>query len=749
VSQKQKITIIISALLLSTLPFSLHAIGWDYIQPYTLTAVLLCSFAALILAHVSIVKMRRYQAKLEHSEERLRLSLWGSGDELWDWKIISGEIYRSSSWLHPVELQPSTLDFPPNKALIHPQDLDRVSTNLQNHLDGKTELFEATYRLKTADQSWTWVLDRGKAVAFASNGKPSRMTGTLKNIHQLKQTEEQLQLFARCLQTISDAVVICDTDFNILEVNPAFSKITGKAREQILRRRFELSLYPSRFTNEIRQQLARTGSWTGEIREQRSNGDIYQAELTFDQIKDEQGHVNQYVAVFSDITERKLREAELSRLANSDTLTGLPNRAVFMQKLGQLVSAGTEHALLVFDLDNFKKINDSLGHELGDNLLCKLSERLSSYSSYSNKLYRLGGDEFALLLDQTNDLHHITSLAKELLTLINQPIMVNQHELAITSSVGIVLFPDDGADPQALLRNADTAMYHGKSQGANRYLFFNDSMNKQAVKRLQLENLIRHGLKEDYFAVYYQPKMDIVSGQLVGMEALVRFITPKGGVISPASFIPVAEETGQIIEIGEVVLRKSCRAVKDWIDQGLFQGRVAVNLSSRQFSLPFLCELIDDTLQQTELPSYHLELEITEGTVMQSPPQAIETMKKLRARGIHLAMDDFGTGYSSLAYLKQFPLNTLKIDKAFIDDMNTARGRNMVDTIMTIAHNLSLNVVAEGVEHAEQLEILRKLRCDVIQGYYYSKPLSAEDFGQFLLQQKQKRTKLSAVPVSV
>ncbi|NRQ41973.1 EAL domain-containing protein [Rheinheimera sp. YQF-2] len=743
---KQKIIIIISAVLLGILPFGLYADGWDTLQPYVLTTVLLCSFAALMLAHVSIVKMRRYQTRLEHSEERLRLSLWGSGDELWDWKISSGELYRSSSWQNPLAPVPQSSDFPPNQQHIHPQDLARVAQLLQDHLDGKTAHFEATYRLKTTDSNWTWVLDRGKAVAFAADGKPSRMTGTLKNIHQLKQTEEQLQLFARCLQNISDAVVICDTDFNIIEVNPAFSTLTGKQRQQVLQQRFELTLYPIAFMHDIRRSLQQNGSWSGEIREQRHNGDIYQAGLTFDQIKDEQGNISQYVAVFSDITERKQREAELSRLASSDTLTGLPNRAVFMQQLARLVQTNTEHALLVFDLDNFKKINDSLGHELGDSLLLALSQRLSSYSRYRDKLYRLGGDEFAVLLDQTNDLHFITTLAKELLGLINQPMQVNQHELAITSSIGIVLFPDDGADPQALLRNADTAMYHAKSQGANRYLFFNDSMNKQAVKRLQIENLIRHGLKEDYFAVYYQPKMDIVSGQLVGMEALVRFITPKGGVISPAIFIPVAEETGQIIEIGEVVLRKACRDVKQWIDQGLFHGRVAVNLSSHQFSLPFLCEQIDDTLQQTELPSYHLELEITEGTVMQSPPQAIETMKKLRARGIHLAMDDFGTGYSSLAYLKQFPLNTLKIDKAFIDDMNTARGRNMVDTIVTIAHNLSLNVVAEGVEQQEQLDMLRKLRCDVMQGYFYSKPLSGAQFYQFLQQQKQQRTKLAAVP---
>ena len=745
---KPKNIIIISAFLLGILPFGLSALSWHAVEPYSLSIVLLCSFGALLLAHISIVKMRRYQQKLEQSEEQLRLSLWGSGDELWDWKISSGQLYRSSTWLNPVEFLPDADDFPPNKQQIHPQDQARVCLLLQQHLDGKTDYFEATYRLKTTDQSWTWVLDRGKVVAFADNGKPSRMTGTLKNIQQLKQTEEQLQLFARCLHNISDAVIICDTDLVILDVNPSFSKITGKQRQDVLQQRFELTLYPSRFMQEIRKKLADNGSWTDEIEEQRQNGEVYQAELTIDQIKDEQGHVSQYVAVFSDITERKLREAELHRLASSDTLTGLPNRSVFMQRLRSLVDSRSEHALLVFDLDNFKKINDSLGHELGDKLLCKLASRLNLHSSYRDKLFRLGGDEFALLLEQTNDIAFITAIAKDLLAQINQPIQVQRHDLAITSSIGIVLFPDDGADPQALLRNADTAMYHAKSQGANRYLFFNDSMNKQAVKRLQIENLIRYGLKEDYFVVHYQPKMDIVSGQLLGMEALVRFNTPQGGLVSPASFIPVAEETGQIIEIGEVVLRKACRDVKTWIDQGLFHGRVAVNLSSRQFSLPFLCELIDDTLQQTELPSYHLELEITEGTVMQSPPQAIETMKKLRARGIHLAMDDFGTGYSSLAYLKQFPLNTLKIDKAFIDDMNNARGRNMVDTIMTIAHNLNLSVVAEGVEQQAQLDMLRKLRCDVIQGYYYSKPLNAADFYQFLLQQKQQRAKLTAVAIN-
>lgn len=727
-------------------PLPAFAAGWEQVQPYVITVISALSIVALTLAHLSIVRMRRYQSKLEQSEERLRLSLWGSGDELWDWDMQAGQLYRSSSWHQPLEKPGDSQQFPPNRSEIHPQDLERVTSSLQQHMHGMTPIFEASYRIKAANGQWVWVLDRGKVVQLNEQGQAIRMTGTLKNIQQLKETEERLSLFARCLDNISDAVMVCDTNFTLLEVNPAFVSMTGKSRDSVLQSVFELSLYPARFLHEIRQALLEQGYWAGEIEDKRLNGELYQAELSFDVIKDEQGLVHQFVGVVSDISERKKREAELNRLADTDTLTGLPNRARFSSHLSQLVREQVEHALLVFDLDNFKKINDSLGHELGDTLLCKLSERLSLFTRFKAKLYRLGGDEFAVVLENTNDIHSITSLAKDLLKQINLPFFIEQHELAITSSIGIVLYPEDGNDPQALLRNADTAMYHAKHEGANRYLFFNDSMNKLAVKRLQVENLIRHGLKEDYFTVFYQPKMDIVTGQLVGMEALVRFITPKKGLISPASFIPVAEETGQILEIGEVVLQKTCEDVKRWIDMGLFHGRVAVNLSAKQFMLPFLCEQIDDILQRSELPSYHLELEITEGTVMQSPTLAIDTMKKLRARGIHLAMDDFGTGYSSLAYLKQFPLNTLKIDKAFIDDMNTARGRNMVDTIVTIAHNLNLTVVAEGVEQAEQLQQLKQLRCEIIQGYFYSKPLSAHDFGLFLKQQKQQKPKLTAVP---
>ena len=517
----------------------------------------------------------------------------------------------------------------------------------------------------------------------------------------------------------------------------------GGVREQYLKKEFHLAGYDRGYIESIKDTVRKHEHIQEEVKLRNSDHALLPFEISIDEIKNAQNQITNYVVVYSDLTERKKTESELNNLSNRDRTTSLPNRNLFFSDLKKLAKEHSHHALLVFDLDNFKKINDSLGHQLGDSLLAKLAMRLNKLTRENDVFYRLGGDEFALVMSNTNDILTITRMAKQFLAAIATPFKMAGHELAITSSVGIVLFPEDGNTPEILLKNADTAMYHAKKKG-NSYLFFNDNMNRQAVKRLQIENLMRFGLKEDHFEVYYQPKMNIRTGKLAGMEALVRFITPKKGVISPGVFIPIAEETGQIIEIGEVVLNKACRDVKQWLDAGLFNARVAVNLSAKQFSLPDLTSRIDVILQKNELPSYFLELEITEGTVMDDPQEAIAIMRSLSARGIHLAMDDFGTGYSSLAYLKQFPLNTLKIDKAFVDDMNTERGRNMVDSIVTIAHNLDLHVVAEGVEQASQISILEELNCETLQGYYYSKPLSKDEFTAFLKQQ-QSQSKLSLV----
>jgi diguanylate cyclase (GGDEF)-like protein/PAS domain S-box-containing protein len=698
---------------------------------------------SLPIALIGIYKLRRSKKELKRSEERLKSSLVGSGDTLWDWNISTGEMNRMNDGQF-IE-QDENVTTPPNRKHIHPKDLPKVDLLLKQHFSGHTSFFEASYRTKDNLGNWRWVLDRGKVIEHTANLKPKRMTGTVKDISRIKSTEEHLNLFAKCIENLSDPIAIYDKSFNFVEVNPSYLKTFGGQKSQYIGKRFALHGYKDTYIDKLKKVLAEKEHWQQELKLPNQKNKLIPIDMSIDVVKNKAGKISHFIVLYNDISERKQAEYELQKLSNRDRLTGLPNRNVFFSNLKKLVDQKTHHALLVFDLDNFKKINDSLGHQLGDMLLCRLANRLSKITRQQDSIYRLGGDEFGLVMTNTNDIHTITRTAKEFLAEIIKPFHMSGHELVITSSTGVVLFPEDGNSPEVLLKNADTAMYHAKEQG-NRYLFFNDTMNKQAVKRLQIENLMRYGIKEDQFCVFYQPKMNLKTGELMGMEALVRFITPNKGLISPVQFIPIAEETGQIIEIGEVVLEKACRDVKQWLDKGLFNGRVAVNLSAKQFSLPDLTQRIDRILQQHNLPSYFLELEITEGTVMDDPKDAINIMKSLSARGIHLAMDDFGTGYSSLALLKEFPLNTLKIDKAFIDDIGSKRGRNMVDSIVTIAHNLDLDVVAEGVEYSEQIDILNELNCEILQGYHYSKPLSAEQFEAFLLKQNgNAQSRLSLV----
>jgi len=713
--------------------------------PWWLSKIAIVIYALITLSIISyflqqLRHKRLYHLQIKQSEERLKLSLWGSGDEMWDWNISTGKIYRSNIW--------GILEFPQDgrrnvgsdKTNIHEQDLERVTKAIRHHVrkeTSKDEHFEATYRVKDKDEKWIWILDRGKIVERDESGEPTRMTGTLKDISQIKQAEGRLKLFAKCIENISDAVVIYDRRFVTVDVNKAYQRITGRYKKQVLGTKLAFSQYPVSFGQNVKKHLIEKGSWHGEIESKRDDGKIYFTDLNIDIICDENGNISHFVGVFSDITKRKETEQELRKLANSDTLTGLPNRSYFQMNQTKLVNNKVPHALLVFDLDNFKKINDSMGHQVGDLLLCKVAERILQVGRKQDTVYRLGGDEFSIIIEDTNDIHTITTIAKEILRTIAQPMKLRNQEVVLYSSIGIVLYPEDGATPHELLKNADTAMYHAKDSGGNKYQFFSDSMNKKAVKRLQVENLIRHGLKQDYFSVFYQPKIEISTGKVAGMEALVRFEHPTKGIVSPVVFIPVSEETGQIIDIGEVVLRKSCIATKKWVDSGLFDGRIAVNLSAVQFTQPNLVELIADILKESGLAARYLELEITEGTVMDNPQAAIETMLQIRAMGIHLSLDDFGTGYSSLAYLKKFPLNTLKIDKAFVDDIEQSeQGRNMVATIVTIAHNLDLHVVAEGVETNQQLHFLAGLRCEQMQGYLYSKPLPEKQFQQYLLSHK-------------
>ncbi|MCG9746934.1 EAL domain-containing protein [Shewanella sp. Isolate8] len=691
------------------------------------------------------LRRREVQRQIAKSEERLKLSLWGSGDEMWDWDIETGQIYRSNIW--------GSLEFPRDgqrsgedgeESNIHPMDQERVNTALNKHFYGETDHFEAAYRVKGKDDQWIWILDRAKIVERDEEDKALRMTGTIKNISNFKQAEEQLRLFERAIENISEGMFILDNKFTFVEVNEACCDLCEKSRNDFIGELFKFDLYPESYSEQIRHILQQQGSWSNEVESAKGDGSSFLMELTVDAIYDEQGVLSHYVGVFSDISRRKQQEEELRKLTNNDLLTSLPNRSSLMVTLGNLVKKDTHHTLMVLDLDNFKKINDSLGHQVGDELLIKVARRIESTVPYHTSIYRLGGDEFAILVDNNPDIGSSAVIANHVVDAFSSPFELTKDRVVVGVSIGIVLYPEDDQNEQALLRKADIAMYHAKSAGGNRYQFYSESLNRNAIRQLEVENLIREGLRDDLFEVYYQPKIDLRSSKMAGMEALVRLNHPEHGLIPPGDFIPLAEENGLIVEIGEVVLRKACFAAQNWRRQNLFNGRVAVNLSSQQFALPDLQQRIESILRLTQLPAANLELEITEGTVIKQPEKAIKVMMQLSKMGVSLALDDFGTGYSSLSYLKRFPIDTLKIDKAFVDDIDKSdRDLKMVDSIITIAHNMGLSVVGEGVEEASQLSILKALKCEEIQGFIYSKAVNETSFTELLKQESFSYTPVS------
>jgi diguanylate cyclase (GGDEF)-like protein/PAS domain S-box-containing protein len=533
--------------------------------------------------------------------------------------------------------------------------------------------------------------------------------------------------------------MITDGDNNIVSVNAAFTRITGYEAGEVIGKNPRLlrsERHDAAFYQELWDTLNTTGHWQGEIWDKRKNGEEYPKWLAITVVLGERDIVANYIAIFADITERKEAEGKIQYLAHFDSLTGLPNRALLQDRLKQALAAASRHkkqlSLLFLDLDHFKNINDSLGHDVGDLLLQAVAERLQGCVREGDTVSRLGGDEFVVVLLDIQKSDNAAYVAQKIVDELAVPFSLGEHVLYVTSSIGISLFPEDGRNSDILIRNADSAMYSAKTGGRNDYRFFTQDMNEQALARLALEIDLRQALALGEFRLHYQPQISSETGKVIGMEALIRWQHPVRGMVSPASFIPLAEELGLIVSIGDWVLREACRQNRAWQVQGLPPVPIAVNLSALQFLQQNLPDKIHAILEETGLEPRYLELELTESTFMQDAEQTITMLQTLKAMGLQLAIDDFGTGYSSLSYLKRFPIDKLKIDQSFVrhlasdpDDAAIAR------TIINMGHSLRLEVIAEGVETAEQLVFLETEGCDHIQGYYFSKPLAADEFSVF------------------
>ncbi|MSR16957.1 MAG: EAL domain-containing protein [Methylococcaceae bacterium] len=562
----------------------------------------------------------------------------------------------------------------------------------------------------------------------------------IRDISERKKFEQGLRLMANIFEGSSDAIVITDNLNQIIDTNKAFTTITGYEKNNVIGvypSFLNSDKHPNNFYYKLYRTLLKTGVWCGEVWSKHKNNEVFPIWLSIYTVKNENNLTIHFVGIFSNITARKAVENQLKQLAHYDLLTGLANRAQFIERLKWSIDIskrdGKETALMFLDLDRFKLINDTLGHQAGDELLIEVARRLTANVREVDTVSRLGGDEFTVVLNGIKSPEEAGFVSRNLLKALAVPVFLEGQEVFISSSIGIAIYPIDGASVNELVKNADTAMYHAKEQGRNNYQYFSSGMNQKVLDELEMETNLRQALKNNEFSLRYQPQFNLRTRELIGLEVLLRWEHPKLGFISPSIFIPHAEKNDLIISIGEWLLRTACERSVGWQKSGLKPVRISVNLSGMQLKQGDFINKVTQILTETKLLPTFLEFELSEGVLVNDTEVTTSVLTELKEMGIRLSIDDFGTGYSSLSYLKRLPIDSLKIDQSFIQDISTDMDDNAIaSTIITMAHNLRLTVIAEGVETQEQIDILCEKNCDEVQGYFFSRPLTEENMCKLL-----------------
>jgi len=580
-----------------------------------------------------------------------------------------------------------------------------------------------------------------KSVLRDSEGRAAGVCGTWRDVTELRRGEAERRQWAMAFESTRDGVMITDTANRILAVNRAFTQITGFAREEAVGRTplmLRSGRHEAGFYRDLWRTLRQSGHWQGEILNRRRDGEVYPQLLSVSAVRDEGGTVVNYVGVFTDVSRIRQSEARLDQLTHYDTLTNLPNRclaqAAVERSVAQVARHGGAVAVLWIDLDDFKTVNDSLGHPVGDELLVSVANRLALRLRDRDTLARLGGDEFLVVVDDLADSADAATIARDLLVAIAAPLpLAGGREAYVTASIGISMYPADGsASAVELMRDADAAMYRAKGQGRNRFCFYTADLNAEAVAKLELEAGLCRALARGELALHYQPQVSAVDGALAGVEALLRW-SRDGVLVPPGQFIPVAERSSLILDIGAWVIDRACAQVRAWLDAGLAAPRVAVNVAARQISAGDLDVVIARALARHAVPGRYLEVELTESMVIEQPEGVIALLRRVRSLGVRLSLDDFGTGYCSLGYLQRLPLDALKIDQSFVRAMGAEPdGTVIVDAVIALAHGLDLRVVAEGVETDAQRDRLVARGCDELQGYRFARPMPAEAMAAWL-----------------
>ncbi|WP_291995013.1 EAL domain-containing protein [Candidatus Accumulibacter sp. ACC003] len=689
-----------------------------------------------------LAELRREQSRLRQSTTRLTSLLSASPTILYALRVDGEEL--SPTWVSDNIAR--VMGYTPADCLapewwhthLHADDRARV-------FDARSDLLRRgslthEYRFSDARGAVRWLRDDMRVINDR-RGKPSEVIGSWSDLTAEREFTERQRLYAAALESTRDGVVITDLTGAIISVNAAFTEITGYAAADVIGqnpRLLQSGRHDRAYFQAMWGSLLQSGHWQGEMWNRRADGEIYPQWATLNVVHDEAGYPSHYVAVFTDLTSLKRSEQQVERLAHYDPLTALPNRlllrSLLQYALDRAQREGCQAAVLIINLDQFKSVNESLGHTLGDELLRAVATRLQGSLRQGDSFGRLAADEFAAVLEGTHAAENAETTARDLLATLTAPFVLSDgHEAYVRASVGVSVFPQDGATANDMLRCAAAATHRAKDRGGNQCAVYTGELGKGALERLEMENALRRVLSQGELRLHYQPKVDLASGRIVGAEALLRWQRPDVGLVPPGDFIPLAERSGLIVPIGAWVIDEACRQIRAWIDAGLPAVKVAVNVSAGQFASGDLESVLSAALSRHAVDPGMLALELTESMLMAAPEQDIERLQRLRALGLGLSLDDFGTGYSSLSYLSRFPVDELKIDRALVKDIVTdTKAAAIATSVIALAHRMQLKVVAEGVETEAQLGYLRQYRCDQMQGYLFSKPVPADDFAALI-----------------